>query len=362
MTSFGAKIDDSANRGMGPYVFKISSQIYHWIGPLCPEEGHHPHFLQLYIYDTEDEVNNRMHHFGGINEGALNPDIIEGLIYVLDEHYGLVRLFRTARDKCNAGEILGFKIRLYNKDGVRGYELPTFEIMGGMVFKSYVIIEFRSPQRINKLHQSYMSLQFSLFFIFGHPGFYPELELKPRDGSGKGKKVTMNAYYKYQLHPRVKEFGLIFKRGRLFQQYVVTVFCVVEQSRLDYIRKHQDDLRSDYLSGLYDAVSRGDREGIAAGSKIMLPRTFIGGPRYMYNHYLDALATCLSLGNPQFFITFTCNVKWPEIKRYMSQYPKPIPTDRVDIVCRIFEQKVKDFVKFPKEVKTFGYVTAGIVH
>ncbi|GJV01309.1 DNA helicase [Tanacetum coccineum] len=181
-----------------------------------------------------------------------------------------------------------------------------------------------------------MSLQFPLLFIFGQPGFYPELTLKPRDGRGRGKQVTMKAYYKYQLHPRTKEFGLIFKGGRLFQQYVVTVFCVIEQSRLDFIRKNQNDLRSDFLSGLYDAVSRGDREGIAVGSKIMLPSTFTGGPRYMYSHYLD----------------------WPEIKRYMAQYPELTPTDRADIVCRVFEQKVKDFLRFLKEVKTFGYVTA----
>ncbi|GJT67974.1 copia protein [Tanacetum coccineum] len=155
------------------------------------------------------------------------------------------------------------------------------------------------PQRINKLHQSYMSLQFPLLFVFGQPWFYPELQLKPRDGRGRGKKVTMNAYYRYQLHPRVKEFGLIFRGDRLFQQYVVTIFCALEQNRLDYIRTHQNDLRSDYLSGLYDAVSRGDREGIAAGSKIILPRTFTGGPR-------------------------------------------------------VFEQKVKDFLSFLKEVKTFG--------
>ncbi|GJY39723.1 DNA helicase [Tanacetum coccineum] len=227
MTSFGAKVDDSVNKGRGPYVFKISGQIYHWIGSLCPEEGDHP--------------------------------------------------------RCNAGEIHVFKIRLYNMSGVRGYELPTADLLRGIVFED-------GPRR-----------------------FYPELQLKPRDGTGKGKKVTMNAYYRYQLHPRVKEFGLIFRSGRLFQQYVVTVFCAVEQSRLDYIRTHQDDLRSDYLSGLYDAVSRGDHEGVAAGSKIILPRTFTGGPRYMYSHYLDALAICRSLGNPQFFITFTCNVKWPEI-------------------------------------------------
>ncbi|GJS87902.1 DNA helicase [Tanacetum coccineum] len=283
--------------------------------------------------------------FGGLNEGGFNPEIVEGLIHVLDEHNGSVRLFRTARDRYNADERPGFKIRLYSMGGVRGYELPTSDIIGGIVFEDGprsrtdfdVIIEFIGgpPQRINKLHQSYMSLQFPLFFIFGEPGFYPELTLKPRHGKGKEKKVTMNAYYKYQLHPRVKEFGLIFRGGRLFQQYVVVVFCVIELSRLDFIRKKQNDLRSDYLSGLHDAISRGDCEGIDGGSKIMLPNTFTRGPRYMYSHYLDALAICRSLGNPQFFITFTCNVKWPEIKRYMAQYPELTPPDRADTVSYV---------------------------
>ncbi|GJS49151.1 DNA helicase [Tanacetum coccineum] len=368
MTSFGAKVDNSVNMGRGPYVFKVSGQIYHWIGSLCPEEGDHPRFLQLYIHDTHAEVANRLRNFGHQNEDTLNPEIVEGLIHVLDEHNGLVRLFRTARDRYNAGEIPSFKIRLYNKGGARGYEFPTSDVLGGIVFEDGpksrtdfdVIVEFRAghPQRINKLHQSYMSLQFPLLFVFGEPGFYPELLLKPRDGSGRGKKVTMNAYYKYQLHPRVKGFGLIFRCGRLFQQYVVTAFCAVEQSRLDFIRKRQNDLRSDYLLGLYDAISQGDREGIQAGSMVMLPRTFTGGPRYMYSHYLDALAICRSLGNPQFFITFTCNVKWPEIKRYMSQYPGLTATDRADIVCRVFEQKVNDFISFLKYERPFGYVIA----
>nr|GEV24478.1 DNA helicase [Tanacetum cinerariifolium] len=250
-------------------------QIYHWIGSLCPDEGDHPCFLQLYVYDTHDEVNNRMQHFGGLNEGGLNPDIFEGFIHVLDEHNGLVRLFRTARDKYNVDKRPGFKIRLYSMGGVRGYELPTSDIIGGIVFED-------GPRK---------------------PGFYPELTLKPQNGKGKGKKVTMNAYYKYQLHTQVKEFGLILRGGRLCQQYVVAVFCAIELSRLDFIRKKQNDLQSDYLSGLYDAISRGDREGIVVGSKIMLPNTFTRGPRD-------------------------------------------------------FEQKVKDFIKFLKTVRTFGYISA----
>lgn len=60
----------------------------------------------------------------------------------------------------------------------------------------------------------------------------------------------------------------------------------------------------------------------------------------MYSHYLDALAICRVLGNPQFFITFTCNVKWPEIQRYMAEFPHLTTVDRAYIVCRVFFSKI----------------------
>ncbi|GKC70011.1 DNA helicase [Tanacetum coccineum] len=91
--------------------------------------------------------------------------------------------------------------------------------------------------------------------------------------------------------------------------------------------------------GVYNAICRGDREGYEIGACIILPKTFTGGPRYMYSHYLDALAICRVLGNPQYFIIFTCNVNWTEIKRYMEEFPQLTPTDRADIVVRVFEQK-----------------------
>ncbi|GKD74131.1 DNA helicase [Tanacetum coccineum] len=73
MMSFGAKIDESVNAGRGPYVFKVSDQIYHWIGSLCPPPGQAPRLLQLYIYDTDNEVENKMRHFGQqeTNAGSL---------------------------------------------------------------------------------------------------------------------------------------------------------------------------------------------------------------------------------------------------------------------------------------------------
>nr|GEX42819.1 helitron helicase-like domain-containing protein [Tanacetum cinerariifolium] len=136
MTSFGARVDDSINDGRTTYVFKISGEVYHWIGSLCPNEGDPPSFLQLYIYDTENEVSNRMRHFGGEGSGGLDQNIVRSLIGFLDEHNELVRVFRTARDKCAGQFVPDFKIRLYSVAGSRQYDLPTSQTLGGIVFQS----------------------------------------------------------------------------------------------------------------------------------------------------------------------------------------------------------------------------------
>nr|GEW16126.1 helitron helicase-like domain-containing protein [Tanacetum cinerariifolium] len=93
-------------------------------------------FLQLYIYDTDNEIEKRMRHFGGIDNISLDPEIVQGLIHFLDVHNELVQLFRTARDKCKDMDIPEFMIRLYNVERARGYELPTSNTLGAMVFDS----------------------------------------------------------------------------------------------------------------------------------------------------------------------------------------------------------------------------------
>ncbi|PWA92314.1 hypothetical protein CTI12_AA079770 [Artemisia annua] len=73
-------------------------------------------------------------------------------------------------------------IRAYNQmfNGARQYEVPSTDILGAIVFESgpetnteyHVIIQKKGerPQRINKLHSTYMALQFPLLFVYGQPG------------------------------------------------------------------------------------------------------------------------------------------------------------------------------------------------
>jgi hypothetical protein len=63
-TSIGGKIDASANDGGGPPTFVMNGENYHQIGSLLPLPGRQPKFAQLYIYDTENEISNRMSAVG----------------------------------------------------------------------------------------------------------------------------------------------------------------------------------------------------------------------------------------------------------------------------------------------------------
>ena len=62
-SSIGGKIDSSMNNGCAPPQFILSGKNYHRIGSLLPEADSNPKFPQLYIYNTKNELSNRMSHF-----------------------------------------------------------------------------------------------------------------------------------------------------------------------------------------------------------------------------------------------------------------------------------------------------------
>ncbi|PWA46059.1 nucleic acid-binding, OB-fold protein [Artemisia annua] len=89
-------------------------------------------------------------------------------------------VFRTARDRISEGNIDDFKIRLYNVAGNRRYDLPSSHTLGAIVFEPEgnsqtdydIIVEYKDgqPQRINKLHSSYMMAESSKLTIQSAPG------------------------------------------------------------------------------------------------------------------------------------------------------------------------------------------------
>ena len=77
-TSFGVKFDTNlCRRNRVIYTFRVQGQIYHYINDLIPEDGY-PSYLQLYFYDTEHELENRVN-----DVERLDPSIISQLMDIL---------------------------------------------------------------------------------------------------------------------------------------------------------------------------------------------------------------------------------------------------------------------------------------
>ena len=59
-TSMGGKVAKEMNNGRAPPMFVLNGENHHRIGSLLPLPGNQPKFAQLYVYDTDNEITNRM--------------------------------------------------------------------------------------------------------------------------------------------------------------------------------------------------------------------------------------------------------------------------------------------------------------
>ncbi|XP_076953594.1 uncharacterized protein LOC143627715 [Bidens hawaiensis] len=349
----GGKIDKSVNKGKGLYVFRFIGQNYHAIGSLLPNDGTKPKFSQLYIYDTDNEIENRQNILSDNkismidDEKRLDTEIITWLKEMLDRQNVLVKTYRMARDFCNEQPDKELKLRLiYNreKDG-RTYNLPTSSEVAALIVGD--IEESYEPRDIvvrkiggnleylNELHPSYMPLQYPLIFINGEDGY--RIKIKHRgvedDDGNKRPYTTMREWFVFLFQDRVGQFSPTLYSRRLLQQIMVDGYTMIESERLCYIRSKQKELRSVTFENLKSLKDKGCSDVSKVGQRIILPSSFIGGARYMMQNYLDAMTLCKWYGYPDFFIIVTCNPKWPEVQRFLKDTSLNAD-DRPDILCR----------------------------
>ncbi|XP_022003614.1 uncharacterized protein LOC110901069 [Helianthus annuus] len=341
------KVDSKINKGNAPYVYRISGENYYTLGSLLPKEGGEPKFAQLYIYDTDNEVCNRKTVFSNSNKppsatsNLLDTELIEYLKVILDSNNELVKTYRRVRDRFVDNPQVDLKLRLKanrSKDG-RTYNLPTSSEVAALIVGNIeealdnrdVVFESKKDglQRISELHPSYLALQYPLLFPFGEDGY--RVDILHREGRASTKKkeskCTMREYFAYHVQDRLNHFSLILNARRLLQQFLV------------------------------DLGQNGNPDMSNVGTRVLLPSSFTDGSRYMRENYYDAMAICKWFGYPDFFITITCNPKWPEIKRFLKD-TKINPEDRPDILCRLFKIKLDAIMKDLREKSLFGNASA----
>jgi len=291
---------------------------------------------------------------------------------MLDVNNVLVQSLRMVKDKLAESDCSDIKLRLIGKrakDG-RTYNLPSVNEVAALIVGDIdeglqerdIIVETKSGQlkRISELHASYLPLQYPLLFPYGEDGFQDNISFAGSNvkRTGNRKNISFREYFSYRLHDRENEVSLILSAKRLFQQFVVDAYTMIESYRLSFIRNNQKQLRAEIYKGLSDAIIPGERDPTKHGRRVILPSSFTGGARYMIQNYQDAMAICRWAGYLDLFITFTCNPKWPEIVKYVERRGLK-SEDRPDIVARVFKMKLDNMIKEFRKFKIFGNLKAG---
>ncbi|CAL1414209.1 unnamed protein product [Linum trigynum] len=298
---------------------------------------------------------------------------------MFDRNNVLVQTFRMAREKIHEGNVQEVKIKLFAKrthDG-REYDLPTGNDIAALIvdetgqdtYSPDIIVQYKSSQleRINFHHPSLMALQYPILFPYGEDGWHPDISCNDVDDNDddnpenlwNDKSLSQCDYYAYRMQSRFQESNSLLLAGKLFQQYVVNAYALVEAERLDWIRNNQSKLRAHYVSGLLDAFLRGDSDLEMTGKHVILAASHTGSPRYKYENFQDAMAICRWLGYPDLFITFTCNANWPEIQFMVDLVNSDGRKDvnRSDIIARVFKLKLHQLMTEIRDKKIFGATT-----
>jgi hypothetical protein len=377
----GANIDRSLKSQKGPDYFKISGQVHHRMGSLMPARDDSvppqyrpPKFAELYIYDTTNEVDNRIRalHPDDSTDSGLDKILVGALIDMLNEHNPLVQEFRQARERLQGQTVEKVSIRLIaptKGDGPQ-FSLPSTHELAALVVGDFspeascrdIVIHDHADQlqQISFLHPAFMSLQYPLLFPYAERGFQLDI---PYRNSGRRSRVTMTMqdYYCYLCHYRLGQPNPYLCCALLSSQAVVDARACIDENRLWYILKHQDDFRSESLQGITDSVGEGNCDGAGVGKKSILPSSHTGGKRYFVENFQDGLAICRVYGAPTIFETFTCNPKWPEITEALLLEPGQRPHDRADLIVRVYKMKLDEHLADIKSGVIYGESVAGTI-
>ncbi|CAL1380923.1 unnamed protein product [Linum trigynum] len=226
----------------------ICGEKYHKIGSLFPTVGEKPKFAQLYVFEPENEIDNRLSNFAS-RETRLLPELLTSWLHMLDQHNELVKTFRRVRQQLQDSTTPNIKLRIFGaKSRNRQYDLPTSTEISALIPGDFitdrddrdVIADHISEglKRITSLNPKFDALHFPLLFPYGEDGYHPLIKYNPvyYPPSMRRKFVTHRKYYAFRLQYRTNEGHTLIQAGKALQHYCIDAFSSIELNRLAFLR------------------------------------------------------------------------------------------------------------------------------
>ena len=357
------------------YNLKIQGQICHTTpNTLIPVNNKEPCCGQLYIYDNVTAVEKRLS-----KNKNLSREHLKLLTEVLNKN-PYAKKYKHLHEVANEN-MSNYKMYFIRKNDNQQhrYNAPLTSECGAIIVSQDQIPENYDiciyPKHVSNNHEiTYLNKLSHHVDPMVFPLLFPSGDLGWSIGYLKKPNVTENLttlqYYLYRLayRPNCKIFNPLLYSGRLTQQFFLHAYIIVENNRMNYFRSDQKNLRVECYQGLLDHVmnsaaniSSNFKSKEKLGNLFILPATYIGSPRYMQQHYQDAMAIMRNTGRPDLFITVTCNPKWKELKEILKNFPRnTTPNDIPNITVRLFHTKLKLLIDDIYERYIFGNVISYI--
>ncbi|KAF7113535.1 hypothetical protein RHSIM_RhsimUnG0115000 [Rhododendron simsii] len=241
--------------------------------------------------------------------------------------------------------MLSYNFRLSLTNLVSKFE-DFFSIEGDIAREQFASL-FRSTPS-NQLHEEQETAMELEIDTRAHVNSSP-LNLTPKDNLCSEEvedmpvELEVNArarFYNHHLFERLIEYSTILRGGKLFQKFLVDGWASTEQNRLTFYKMNQGKFRVELYEDL-KGIGPDELGPNQIGKRVVLPSSFTGGPRHMFEIFQDSMAITRYNHHPDIFLTVTANPSWPEI--IAALLPRQKAIDRPDLIARVFELKRKAF-------------------
>ena len=338
----------------------FEGRAHQFFGPLVEKEHETPKFAQVWVHDpalqTAQRINNMFlpSTITEVEKEAVQR-IMETVQAELGEINPWIKDFRQIVE-IQEEELGGGKLVISAKDRPAGAHPRTYNLAVSLAEVS-VLTDCRphdlvvtrrdgNLEVVSEQNSAALPLHFTLLVPHGDRGWHPEIR------GADGKRLTSREFATYHMAIRDEilsyeealsrtNVDYVYLMGRLWQEWLCIMWLITQNMRLNYQDMNQKALRADSyanvkrvvdsrrmeLATLGDALYPDDHR-LRTGVKV-LSRSFVGSPRWYHMQFLDAMAICRKFGRPEYFVTMTCNPKWPEILAELR--PGQSPEDRPEV-------------------------------
>ena len=340
------------NKSLPDGTFVLGGKTFHRVGCMHPARNQVHSFAQIYVLDVEEASERRLNIFGG-SDSALRRIHLQELHSQLTLHNSCVRQFRMAAH--SSIQQLVWRC----SDDISTMQVGAMIVEPGMQRDIVIHRHDGQIQFIHDGHAMYHPLAYPLLFPTGSAGWHEDMRVYNLDFSNN-RAITLTEWGRFYLMHRDRVTHLQ-RCERLSLEFYCDLWAQVEARNAHFHRSPQQQAkyRSARVAALEDQLSSGVGAADIGQPVIRLPSSFVGSARWYQQLYMDAMALPMKFGKPDFFITFTCNPRWTEIRNSVPEHSHW--RHHPDLVARVFMLKLHGLLHDIVKAEIFGPVCAYVM-